>query len=111
MYGSSLAELTETLETKDAVCKSIQSVIAADAYVEAGMDVGAALSVKDIAGLNKLAVCSLGTKTLGIGITAVLGGAHSLFMREELKIEIHHGSFLLEMNNEILPAVCFPDAV
>ena len=86
MYGSSLAELAETLETKDAVCKSIQSVITADAYIKAGVDVCAALSVKDIAGLYKLAVSSLGAQTLGIGITAVLGGAHSLFMCEELKI-------------------------
>jgi hypothetical protein len=86
VYGSSLAELAEALETKDAVCKSIQSVISADAYVKAGMDVCAALSVKDVAGFDKLAIRSLGAQTLGIGITAVLGGAHSLFMCEELKI-------------------------
>jgi hypothetical protein len=88
MYGSSLAELAETLEAKDAVCKCIQSVIAADAYVETGMDVGAALSVKDVAGLNELAVSFLSAKSLGIGITTVLGGSHSLFMGKELKVQI-----------------------
>jgi hypothetical protein len=86
VHGSSLSELTEALKTKDAVFKSVQSIITADAYIETGMDVSAALSVKDVAGLDKLAVRSLGTETFSIGITAVLGGAHSLFMGEELKI-------------------------
>ena len=84
--GCSLLGLADTLKAKNAVCQSVQSVITADAYVKAGVDVCAALSVKDIAGLYKLAVSSLGAQTLGIGITAVLGGAHSLFMCEELKI-------------------------
>jgi hypothetical protein len=86
MNGCSLPELSETLEAKDAVFKGIQSVVSAEADIEAGMDVGAALSVKDIAGLHKLTVRPLGPQALGIGITAVLGGTHSLFMCEELKI-------------------------
>jgi hypothetical protein len=32
-------------------------------------------------------------------------------MREELKIQIHHDSFLLEIDNEILVSVVFPDTL
>jgi hypothetical protein len=48
----------------------------------------AALSVKNVAGLDKLAVSLLGAKSLSIGITTVLGGSHSLFMGKELKVQI-----------------------
>ena len=86
MNGCSLPEFAETLETKDTVFKSIKSIVSADADIEAGMDVCAALSVKDVAGLYKLAICPFSTQALGIGITTVLGGAHSFLMCEELKI-------------------------
>ena len=86
MYGSSLAELAETLKAQDAVDLGVQGIIPADPDVKTGMDMRAALSVKDIAGLDELSVRPLCSEALGIGITAVLGGAHSLFMREELKI-------------------------
>ena len=88
MDRSSLLVLTYALEAKDAVGQSIQGVIAADAYIKAGVDAGAALSVKDVAGLDELAVSFLGAKSLGIGITTVLGGSHSLFMGKELKVQI-----------------------
>ena len=88
MNRSSLPVLSYALKAKDSVGQSIQGVVTADAYVEAGMNAGAALSVKDIAGLNKLAVSSLGAESLSVGITAVLGGSHSLFMGEELKVQI-----------------------
>jgi hypothetical protein len=52
------------------------------------MNAGSALSVQDVAGLNELAVSFLGAKSLGIGITTVLGGSHSLFMGKELKVQI-----------------------
>jgi hypothetical protein len=51
---------------------------------------GSALSVKDIAGFHKLSVRSLGAKSLGLGITAVLCGTYTLLMSEELKIKVHH---------------------
>jgi hypothetical protein len=54
------------------------------------MNPGAALSVKDIAGLYKLSVCSFGSQSLGLGITAVLRGANALFMGEKLKVHLHH---------------------
>jgi hypothetical protein len=88
MDRSSLLVLTYALKAKDSVCQRIQSVIAADAYIKAGVDAGAALSVKDVAGLNELAVSFLSAKSLGIGITTVLGGSHSLFMGKELKVQI-----------------------
>jgi hypothetical protein len=50
------------------------------------MDVRTALAVQDIAGLDKLAVRSLGAKALGLGITAVLGGSHALLVSEKLQI-------------------------
>ena len=52
VHGSSLSELSEALETKNAVYKSVQSIIPAAAPVKAGMDVSAALSVKDVAGFD-----------------------------------------------------------
>ena len=63
MDRSSLLVLTYALEAKDAVRQSIQGVIAADPYIEAGVDAGAALSVKDVAGLDKLAVSLLGAES------------------------------------------------
>ena len=88
MNRSSLPVLAYALKAKDSVGQSIQGIVTADAYVEAGVDAGAALSVKDVAGLNKLAVSSLCAESLSVGITTVLGGSHSLFMGEELKVQI-----------------------
>ena len=88
MDRSSLLVLTYALKAKDAVGQSIQGVITADAYVKAGVNACSALSVKNVAGLNELAVSLLGAKSLSIGITTVLGGSHSLFMGKELKVQI-----------------------
>ena len=88
MDRSSLLVLAYALKAKDSVGQSIQSVITADAYVKAGVNAGAALSVKDVAGFDELAVCSLGAKSLSVGITTILGGSHSLFMGKELKVQI-----------------------
>ena len=88
MDGSSLLVLTYALKAKDSVGQSIQSVIAADAYVKAGVNACAALPVKNVAGLYELAVSLLGAKSLSVGITTVLGGSHSLFMGKELKVQI-----------------------
>jgi hypothetical protein len=50
------------------------------------MDLSSTLTINDVAGLYELTVCSLGTKTLGLRITSVLGGTHSLLMSEKLKV-------------------------
>jgi hypothetical protein len=47
------------------------------------MDTGPALSVKDIASQYELSVGSLGAKTLGVRISAVLGRSHTFFMSHE----------------------------
>ena len=44
----------------------------------------AALSDKDAACSNGLAVCSLNTQSLGFAVTAVLGRTNTLFVCEEL---------------------------
>lgn len=54
------------------------------ANVVAGVDVRAALLDKDVSRKDKLAVRPLRAKALGLGITAVTSGTHSLFMCEQL---------------------------
>ena len=86
IYRSLLPVSAETLETERAVNQCKQGIIAALAYVDTGMNPGTALTVDDVAGFDELTVSPLCAKALGLGITAVLCGAHSLFMSEELKI-------------------------
>ena len=43
-------------------------------------------------GQNELTVSTLGAQALGLGITAILGGAHTFFMGEELQTDIQHNS-------------------
>jgi hypothetical protein len=73
-------------ESYNTISGSKQSIILSETYVQAGMDMCSALSVKDVAGLNELSVRSLGTQSLGLGITAVLGRTNTFLMSEELKI-------------------------
>ena len=80
-----LTILAQTLEADNTVGLGKQRVIAADTDVGAGVDVGAALADQDVAGEDELTISALGTKALGLGITAVLGGAHTFFMGEELQ--------------------------
>lgn len=76
------------LEAEYAVNFGEKGIITANTDILTRMDLGAALSVQNIAGLNVLSVCSLGAKPLGLGISAVLGRTDSLLMREELKIHL-----------------------
>jgi hypothetical protein len=71
-----------SLETNYAVAKSEQSIVTAASYIDTRMDLGSALSVKNISGLNKLSVCSLGSQSLGLGITTVLCGTYTFLMSE-----------------------------
>ena len=75
-----LAVLAEMLETNGAVYESEEGIILALADVGARMDLGSALTNENVAGENELTVSTLRAETLGLGIAAVLGGAHSLFM-------------------------------
>ena len=49
-----------SLESDNAVCSGKQSIVSAASYVQAGVNLCAALSVQDIASKNELSICSLG---------------------------------------------------
>ena len=87
-----LAVLAQALETDNTVSLGKEGIVGADAHVLAGVNVRAALTHQDVAGQNKLTVSTLGAQALGLGITAVLGGAHTFFMGEELQTDIQHNS-------------------
>mgnify|MGYP000060526060 CR=1 FL=1 len=83
-----LTILAQTLEADNAVRLGEQGVVGTLAHVGAGVDVGAALTHQDVAGLDELTVGTLGAKALGLGITAVLGGAAALLVGEKLKTDV-----------------------
>ena len=83
--GDLLAVLAQVRETHHAVSLGEQGVVGADADIHTGMDVSAALADQNVAGLDELTVRPLGTEALGVGITAVLGGAAALLVGEELQ--------------------------
>jgi hypothetical protein len=62
------------------VCNCEERIVFALHYVGARVDLRSALSDKDIAGQNKLSVCSFNTKTFGLAVAAVLGRTHTFFM-------------------------------
>ena len=65
---SLLTILAETLETEHAALLGVESIVRADTDVDAGMDVGAALAHKNVAGENELTVSALGAKALGVRV-------------------------------------------
>lgn len=85
-----LAILAQALETDNTVSLGKEGIVGADAHVLAGVNVRAALTHQDVAGLDELTVGTLGAKALGLGITAVLGGAAALLVGEELQTDHHH---------------------
>lgn len=85
-----LAVLAQALETDNTVSLGKEGIVGADAHVLAGVNVRAALTHQDVAGLDELTVGTLGAKALGLGITAVLGGAAALLVGEELQTDHHH---------------------
>ena len=88
--ASLLAILAETFEAKDTVHLCEQGIVAADADIYAGMDVSTTLANEDVACQYILTISALGAKTLGLGITAVLGRAHTFFMGKILKTNLKH---------------------
>ena len=86
--ADALAILAHTLEPHDAIRQSEQGVIGTDAHVRAGMDMGATLTDQNVAGQHELTVGTLHAEALGLGITAVLGGANALLVSEELDVEL-----------------------
>ena len=76
-----------SLKSYNSVHQSKQGIISAASYIHTRMDLGSALSVKNVSGLYKLSVRSLGSKSLGLGISAVLCRTYTLFMSEKLKVQ------------------------
>ena len=62
---------------------------------------GTALADKNVPCKNKLAVGTLDSETLGLGITTVFSGSYALFMGEQLDIYLKHSLHL-----RILPLNC-----
>ena len=67
-----------------------QGVVGATAHVGTGVDMRATLANQNVAGQNVLTIRTLGTQALGLGITAILGGAHTFFVGEELQTNVQH---------------------
>ena len=85
-----LAVAAQTLELDLAVDQGEEGIVRTLTDVFTGMDVGTALTDEDVARENGLPVGSLHAKTLGFGITAVLGRAHTFFMSEKLNVNAKH---------------------
>ena len=90
VHANLLAVGAHALELHLAVDEGEQGIIGAAAHVGAGMDLGAALLDQDVAGQHELTIGALDTQALGLGITAVLGGAHTFFVGEELQTNVQH---------------------
>mgnify|MGYP005605567777 CR=1 FL=1 len=104
--GALTAILALALELDGTVNQSEQGVIAADADIDAGMDVGASLANQDVAGQNELTVSTLHAQALSLGITTVLGRTAALVVSEELNTNLQHGVTppKLRYNQDIHPA-------
>ena len=85
-----LAVAAHALEFYLAIFESEQGIVAADAAVGAGMNVGAALTVQDVARQDELAVRTLRAEALRLAVAAVVGRTGALLMSEELKIHRKH---------------------
>ena len=78
VHGALPAILALALETDGAVDQSEQGVIAADAHVDTGVDVGASLANQNVASQNELTVGTLHAQELCLGGTTVLGRTAAL---------------------------------
>ena len=88
--GALTAILAQALEFDGTVNQSEQGVVAADTHIDTGMDVGASLANQNVAGQNELTIGALAAQSLGLGITAVLGGTAALVVSEELNTNLQH---------------------
>ncbi len=72
--------LAVACEPDGTVRKCVECIIGSDPYVEAGMNVCAALTNKNVASENELTVRSLNAEALGLGVSAVLCRTNTFFM-------------------------------
>ena len=98
-----LAVTTPALKLHSAVDHSEQCVIGADANALTGMDVGTTLANEDVACGDELTVRTLHTKTLGLGISAVLGRTHTFLMCKKLHTDSQHNSYTSVISIVIVP--------
>ena len=91
VYADFLSSAYHRFEFNLTVDECEEGVIGATADVVAGMDLGASLAKKDVAGSYKLTVLSLNAETLGLTVTTVLGRTDTFFMCKELNRQSEHG--------------------
>ena len=82
--GDLLAVFAQTLKLHAAGLHGKQRVVAALAYIDTGMDMGAPLANQNVSGQHKLTVAPLHAQPLGLRVAAVAGGTNALFMGEKL---------------------------
>ena len=85
-----LAVTAKALKADFAVGQCKEGIIAADAYIQAGMDLCATLPDEDVARQDELAVRTLRAEALRLAVAAVVGRTGALLMSEELKIHRKH---------------------
>ena len=73
------------LELYLSVDKIEKGIVSSASHVVTGMDLGAALTNENVTCGNRLTVCLLYAKSLGLGVTAVLGRTNTFFMSKKLQ--------------------------
>ena len=81
-----LAVTAKALKADFAVGQCKEGIIAADAYIQAGMDLCATLPDEDVARQDELAVGALNAQAFGFGIAAVFCGADTFLMSQVLHL-------------------------
>jgi len=70
----------------NAIDRSKERIVLADADVGAGMEMRAALTHENVARKHELTVRTLRSETLGMAVAAVTGRTDAFFMRKQLQI-------------------------
>lgn len=75
-----LAVITAARKTNDSCRASKECIITSAADIIAWMDAGASLPHNDTTGQDLLSGINLDAKHLGLGVTAILGGAYAFLV-------------------------------
>lgn len=68
-----------------------EGVVAAFAHIDAGVDVGAALTDQNVARQDELPVGALHAQPLGLAVAAIAGGANAFLVGKKLQTNVQHG--------------------